>query len=171
MRVIDIGYIHMFNCDNYLKFSEINDTMYCICVMIKGPNKRPIYKESPKDLLKGLPRHLPPSFWDIWRPNFGTLVTETSVAQLRKKVRVFYGKLTIVHVGDLRTIINFTQFEAVVWARHNTHWKWKNPEERDWRCREVQQMQPMWLCILLCRQFEDTFENTQWRKVKQMQPM
>ena len=105
MLVIDIGYIHMFNCDNYLKFSEINDTMYCICIMIKGPNKRPIYKESPKDLLKGLPRHLPPSFWDIWRPNFGTLVTETSVAQLRKKVRVFYGKLTIVHVGDLRTII------------------------------------------------------------------
>ena len=30
-------------------------------------------------------------------------------------------------------------------------------------------MQPVWLCILSCRQFEDTFENTQWRKVKQMQ--
>ena len=32
-------------------------------------------------------------------------------------------------------------------------------------------MQPMWLCIFSGRQFEETFENTQWRKVKQMQPM
>ena len=32
-------------------------------------------------------------------------------------------------------------------------------------------MQPMWLCIFSSRQFEDTFENAQWRKVKQMQPM
>ena len=32
-------------------------------------------------------------------------------------------------------------------------------------------MQPMWLCILSGRWFEETFENTQWRKVKQMQPM
>ena len=37
--------------------------------------------------------------------------------------------------------------------------------------KKVVQMQPMWLCILSGRQFEDTFENTQWRKVKQMQPM
>ena len=29
----------------------------------------------------------------------------------------------------------------------------------------------MWLCIFSCRQFEDTFENTHRRKVKQMQPM
>ena len=27
------------------------------------------------------------------------------------------------------------------------------------------------LCILRCKQFEDTFENAQWGKVKQMQPM
>ena len=27
-------------------------------------------------------------------------------------------------------------------------------------------MQPMQFCILSGRQFEDTFENTQWRKVK-----
>ena len=32
-------------------------------------------------------------------------------------------------------------------------------------------MQPVWLCILSGRRFEDTFENTQWRKVKQMQTM
>ena len=29
----------------------------------------------------------------------------------------------------------------------------------------------MWLCILTGRQFEDTFENAQWRKDKQMQPI
>ena len=29
-------------------------------------------------------------------------------------------------------------------------------------------MQPMWLCFLWGKQFEDTFEDTQWRKVKQM---
>ena len=29
----------------------------------------------------------------------------------------------------------------------------------------------MWLCILSGRQSENTFENTQWRKVKQMQPV
>ena len=27
------------------------------------------------------------------------------------------------------------------------------------------------LCILLCKRVEDTFENAQWRKVKQMPPM
>ena len=36
---------------------------------------------------------------------------------------------------------------------------------------KVLQMQPMWLCIIPCRQFDETFENTQWRKVKQMQPV
>ena len=36
---------------------------------------------------------------------------------------------------------------------------------------KVKQMQPMSLCMLSGRQFEDTFENTQWGKVKQMQPM
>ena len=42
-------------------------------------------------------------------------------------------------------------------------------ESTQWR--KVKQMQPMWLCILLGRPFEETFENTQRRKVKQMQPM
>ena len=35
--------------------------------------------------------------------------------------------------------------------------------------RKVKEMQPVWLCIFLCKCFEDPFENTQWRKVKQMQ--
>ena len=33
------------------------------------------------------------------------------------------------------------------------------------------QLQPMWQSILWGRQFEDTFENTQRRKAEQMQPM
>ena len=32
-------------------------------------------------------------------------------------------------------------------------------------------MRPVWLCISLRKRFEDTFENAQWRKVKQMQPV
>ena len=32
-------------------------------------------------------------------------------------------------------------------------------------------MQPILLCILTSKQFEETFENAQRRKVKQMQPM
>ena len=33
------------------------------------------------------------------------------------------------------------------------------------------EMQPMWLCIHSGRQIGETYENPQWRKVKQMQPM
>ena len=64
---------------------------------------------------------------------------------------------------------NLIQFEATIWAKHNTYcngknlWLWfegwENPEEV---------LQPMRL-HLSCGQFEGTFENTQWRK--QMQPM
>ena len=32
-------------------------------------------------------------------------------------------------------------------------------------------MQPMWLCLFSGRQFEETFENSQWGKDQQMQPM
>ena len=32
-------------------------------------------------------------------------------------------------------------------------------------------MQPVWLCVLSSKPFEDAFENTQWRKVKQKRPM
>ena len=42
-------------------------------------------------------------------------------------------------------------------------------ENTQWR--KVKQMQSMRLCIFSGKQFEATFENTQWRKVKQMQPM
>ena len=40
-------------------------------------------------------------------------------------------------------------------------------ENAQWR--KVKQIQPIFLCILSGTQFEDTFENAQWRKVKQMQ--
>ena len=42
-------------------------------------------------------------------------------------------------------------------------------ENTQWR--KFEQMHPMWLCIFWGRPFEETFENTQWRKVEQMQPM
>ena len=42
-------------------------------------------------------------------------------------------------------------------------------ENTQWR--KVKQMQPMRLCIFSGKPFEDTFENAQWRKVKQMQLM
>ena len=32
-------------------------------------------------------------------------------------------------------------------------------------------MQPIRLCLFWCKQFEETFENAQWRKIKQMQRM
>ena len=32
-------------------------------------------------------------------------------------------------------------------------------------------MQPVWLCILSSKRFEETFEKAQWRKIKQMQPV
>ena len=45
------------------------------------------------------------------------------------------------------------------------------PSHLKTRSGENKKMQPMRLCILLCKRFEETFENTQWRKVKQMQPV
>ena len=48
-------------------------------------------------------------------------------------------------------------------------WRKKTFENPQWR--KVKQMQPMWLCFFLGRRFEDTFENPHWRKVIQMQPM
>ena len=45
----------------------------------------------------------------------------------------------------------------------------KTFENAQWR--KITQMQPMWICIILCKRSEETFENAQWRKVTQMQPM
>ena len=42
-------------------------------------------------------------------------------------------------------------------------------EDTQWR--KAKQMQPVWFCILLCKRFVETFENTQWRKAKKMPPM
>ena len=42
-------------------------------------------------------------------------------------------------------------------------------ENAQWR--KVWKMQPMWICIPTCMQFEDSFENAQRGKVKQMQPV
>ena len=42
-------------------------------------------------------------------------------------------------------------------------------ENAQWR--KVIHMQPIQHCILTGKPFEDSFENPQWRKVKQMQPL
>ena len=42
---------------------------------------------------------------------------------------------------------------------------WKHTMEKS------KKMQSVWLCIFSRRHFEKTFENAQWRKVKQMQPV
>ena len=42
-------------------------------------------------------------------------------------------------------------------------------ENTQWR--KAKQMQPVWLCMLWSKFVEDTFDNSQWRKVKQMQAM
>ena len=39
-------------------------------------------------------------------------------------------------------------------------------ESTQWR--KVKQVQPVWLCVLLCWRFEETFESTHRIKVKQM---
>ena len=36
---------------------------------------------------------------------------------------------------------------------------------------KIKEMQPLRLCICTGKQFEDTFENAQLRKAKQMQPV
>ena len=56
-------------------------------------------------------------------------------------------------------------------------WPWfkgckrKNPEENNRWCQYFKKMQPMWICLFCCKQFEETFENAQWRKVQHMQWM
>ena len=63
-----------------------------------------------------------------------------------------------------KSIADFIQFEATIW-QSTTH---IGNGTNSWK---LKQMQPMRLCLFLGKQFEDTFENTQWRKAKQMQPM
>ena len=41
-------------------------------------------------------------------------------------------------------------------------------ENTQWR--KNQEVQPAWICLFWSKQLEETFEDTQWRKVKQMQP-
>ena len=36
---------------------------------------------------------------------------------------------------------------------------------------KIKYLQPMWLFILTCRRFKETFDNAQWRKIKPLQPI
>ena len=49
---------------------------------------------------------------------------------------------------------------------HPGRWFEDTFENPQWR--KIKQMQPLWLCILWGRKFEDSSENTQWTKVEQM---
>ena len=57
-----------------------------------------------------------------------------------------------------------------VWLRILSGKRFEDTFENAQR-RKVKQMQPVWLRILSGRPLKDTFEKTQWRKVEQMQPM
>ena len=51
-----------------------------------------------------------------------------------------------------------------------SYWPFEEPfENTQWR--KAKQMQPMWLCLLWSKCTVVTFEKTQWRKVEQMQPV
>ena len=68
----------------------------------------------------------------------------------------------ITHDGEkYKNVNNVTLHLIACWV-----WGiiWKQTVEK-----KIKQMQPVWFCILWCKQFEDAFENTQWRKIKQMQ--
>ena len=43
-----------------------------------------------------------------------------------EKVKVCYGKVKIVIIGDQKSMINLTQFESTVWAKRYTQWQWSN---------------------------------------------
>ena len=67
---------------------------------------------------------------------------------------------------------NHLQNKRLQWKNKWTLWLWgskcKEPKENYWQCHKINKMQ---ICVLTGRRFEETFENTQCRKVKQMQPM
>ena len=51
---------------------------------------------------------------------------------------------------------------------------WSRPfEDTFWNAQwgKAKPMQPVWLSFPSCRRFEETFENAQWGKAKQMQPL
>ena len=64
-----------------------------------------------------------------------------------------------------------------IWKKSNKCNQWFLPGKRfeetfnDAQWRKVKQMQPMRLCIFSGKLFEETFENAQCRKVKRIQPM
>ena len=48
------------------------------------------------------------------RPFFGTFM---------KKVKVRHGKVKNLIIGDQKSMINVTQFEATIWSKHNKEWQ------------------------------------------------
>ena len=84
-------------------------------------------------------------------------------------------KVRKIFKNEKNVILHFwpKKFEGAFWnAQTNAtiHRQFEDKfENAQWR--KAKQMQPMRLCLLSCRPFEATFENTQCRKAKQMRPM
>ena len=72
------------------------------------------------------------------------------------------GVVTLVAFVWLSSAIQFQMCSQMLCPRRG------NATLFAFRWRNVKQMQPMWLCLFSIRPFEDTFDNAQWRKAKQM---
>ena len=91
---------------------------------------------------------------DLWQPN-----QDIRQPCCTNMISIFFLKKMFMDVLAISSTLQGSQgvFDITSETSENT------------QRRKVQQMQPMWLCILWRRHLEDTLENTQWRKIKQMQ--
>ena len=71
-------------------------------------------------------------------------------------IKVYFYAWSLFNFNKIITHIDL--FHDEKYYTPDTHWRGKK-------------MQPVQLCILWSRQFEDKFENPQWRKVAQMLPV
>ena len=83
---------------------------------------------------------------------------------------VFFIRFVIFFSEWKKTLHNNINAFEDLYARNEVQpmWLWifftETFENAPWR--KVEQMQPVWLCILWFKQLEGTSENTHWRKVK-----
>ena len=90
-------------------------------------------------------------------------------------VYILIHKVRKIFKNEKNVILHFwpKKFEGAFWnAQTNAtiHRQFEDKFENE-QWRKAKQMRPMWFFILWGRQFEATFKNAQWRKIKQMQPV
>ena len=73
-----------------------------------------------------------------------------------------------MHIGEKSNKCNQCDYASSQAGNLRAHLKTHSGEKSDVTLPALPQV---WLCILCPNQFEDTFENAQWRKAKQMQPV